>query len=824
MSFDPTPFERASVLSPQPVAIACGRVCGARSAQGRLDAVLKCAEVLTRYVCAAALASFAARTDADVPAPAVLETFTGPLSFGTYLTAVQAIAAQTCDQPLKTALAGGFKARGGEGGRADAALVSLLTLRNEHGHDLLHLSRHVAQAVFDSQAPDELLAAALKGLDPVLRFPLFLVEDQQSWQPGPIEARRLLLMGETAEPRPEEVELVPGLCNREHLYLGVGAGAIDLYPWLLWGYGGKGATFGVYFIHRIDGDALIYRSLNGDDHREAGAIAGVARRLLAGQTAPLEPARLASGDTFYGDWNKRRMAAEQFWRQRSGEIPWDDVDPDTVRWFAAQLGTRGGDAAGRDTLREHLLGGRERLEPDEVRELCLLFGRESTVRRLLRREMIDLRYRSDAEQRWDERVVWDGNIFGGLRRAIAFLAEHLHFEEHTLDALRETSGSADYVAVREALINCLCHQDYADPSTAGQIELTPERTVFFNAGRSLVSTDDLIEGGKSTRRNPLIAQAFRLIGFAELGGSGLRELQRVWRHAGRRPPSFVSTPQANTFTLTLDWRPVPSAIDRLWRRRPGVSVDADEARTLTLATDPAGVSRAQIASALGVSLGDAGRIADSLIRQALVVDRGGRLVVQEQLQELAGEAAAVQWLQGELSRRPQTEAEIARRLAQEQETTGREHDTPVDAGRLLRENFLHYDGAGQVPEQLHSYFTAEEPALHHASPRDPALQQAARDHWYVPDDRSAGDARQVATQDLLAEFDSYRQPGAHRHTTFRLEALHAGFERAWKEHDYRTIAEVGSRVPEELLQRDPKVMIWYDQAQVRLAPSEEPSR
>ena len=76
-----------------------------------------------------------------------------------------------------------------------------------------------------------------------------------------------------------------------------------------------------------------------------------------------------------------------------------------------------------------------------------------------------------------------------------------------------------------------------------------------------VTETDLVEGGKSTRRNPLVAQAFRLIRFAELGGSRPGELQRVWRHAGLRPPSFESNDKSNTFALTLDWRPIPSAID-----------------------------------------------------------------------------------------------------------------------------------------------------------------------------------------------------------------------------------------------------------------------
>lgn len=39
-----------------------------------------------------------------------------------------------------------------------------------------------------------------------------------------------------------------------------------------------------------------------------------------------------------------------------------------------------------------------------------------------------------------------------------------------------------------------------------------------------------------------------------------------------------------------------------------------------------------------------------------------------------------------------------------------------------------------------------------------------------------------------------------------LDALRAGFERAWREKDDAMIARAGTRVPEDLLQRDDKVL------------------
>jgi len=50
---------------------------------------------------------------------------------------------------------------------------------------------------------------------------------------------------------------------------------------------------------------------------------------------------------------------------------------------------------------------------------------------------------------------------------------------------------------------------------------------------------------------------------------------------------------------------------------------------------------------------------------------------------------------------------------------------------------------------------------------------------------------------------------------FRLEAVRTGFKRAWQDRDYETIIAVARKVPEDVLQEDPKLLMWYDQALTR---------
>ena len=50
---------------------------------------------------------------------------------------------------------------------------------------------------------------------------------------------------------------------------------------------------------------------------------------------------------------------------------------------------------------------------------------------------------------------------------------------------------------------------------------------------------------------------------------------------------------------------------------------------------------------------------------------------------------------------------------------------------------------------------------------------------------------------------------------FRLEAVKAGFKKAWQEKNYSTIIAVANKIPESILQEDPKLLMWYDQAITR---------
>src|SRR3954470_7039573 len=89
--------------SPQPVALALGRVVRSAGNVERLEACLKAAEVIARYVAVVSLAS-AASTRTGGESPPKVSGFEGSLSFGSFETAARASSSVAWQHPLREQL------------------------------------------------------------------------------------------------------------------------------------------------------------------------------------------------------------------------------------------------------------------------------------------------------------------------------------------------------------------------------------------------------------------------------------------------------------------------------------------------------------------------------------------------------------------------------------------------------------------------------------------------------------------------------------------------------------------------------------------------
>jgi hypothetical protein len=190
-----------------------------------------------------------------------------------------------------------------------------------------------------------------------------------------------------------------------------------------------------------------------------------------------------------------------------------------------------------------------------------------------------------------------------------------------------------------------------------------------------------------------------------------------------------------------------------------------------------------------------------------------REVLQLQL-FVTDESSAIQWLKQQLLKKPQTFQELHPQFLKE--IGGwQKHEKPLELSQLLDDTFICYDGKGEVPSQIHSYLSTNFKELRNLPKDAPELRIKGKDRWYVPDPNKAGDMEKKREKALLKEFDEYRTSNQRKLKVFRLEAVRAGFKKAWQERDYATIITVARKIPENILQEDPKLLMWYDQALTR---------
>lgn len=182
---------------------------------------------------------------------------------------------------------------------------------------------------------------------------------------------------------------------------------------------------------------------------------------------------------------------------------------------------------------------------------------------------------------------------------------------------------------------------------------------------------------------------------------------------------------------------------------------------------------------------------------------------------VSDERSAIDWLTDFLKRRPSTYQEVHTDFISQLGAGWKKHESKPELAALLEDNFIQYDGTGEVPSQIHSYLSTNHKDLRGLEKNSPALVAKAKDRWYVPDPNKAQDLEKKREKALLKEFDQYRAFTGRRLKEFRLEALRAGFRTAWGNKDYQAIIDIAAKVPDAALQEDEKLLTLYDLALTR---------
>lgn len=139
---------------------------------------------------------------------------------------------------------------------------------------------------------------------------------------------------------------------------------------------------------------------------------------------------------------------------------------------------------------------------------------------------------------------------------------------------REERPEYPLFAVREALVNAVCHRDYRVKGRRIEIRMFTDRLEVISPGGlpGFMTVDNLVEEHFS--RNPRLVAGLFQWGYIEELGLGIDRMIEEMTQAGHAPPQF--TPKPNSFTVTLTNRKDRRATP-IWEK----TMNERQARALT---------------------------------------------------------------------------------------------------------------------------------------------------------------------------------------------------------------------------------------------------
>ncbi|MDL2123641.1 MAG: helix-turn-helix domain-containing protein [Deltaproteobacteria bacterium] len=135
-----------------------------------------------------------------------------------------------------------------------------------------------------------------------------------------------------------------------------------------------------------------------------------------------------------------------------------------------------------------------------------------------------------------ERIyVLDRKDFSGnnIENAVMFVLRHTNLEYKIEKLRREEIPEIPEVALREAVVNAVCHRDYFEKGANVMIEIFDDRLEISSPGGLPSGLTRKSFGTKSVVRNPVIASLLHRAGYIEKIGTGIKRIENTVKEHGR---------------------------------------------------------------------------------------------------------------------------------------------------------------------------------------------------------------------------------------------------------------------------------------------------
>lgn len=145
-----------------------------------------------------------------------------------------------------------------------------------------------------------------------------------------------------------------------------------------------------------------------------------------------------------------------------------------------------------------------------------------------------------------------GDIASQIVKSEKFIFENISLTSWIAERKIEREEKWEYPphAIREALVNAICHRDYRSPSKT-QVRIFDDRIEFWNPGKLPEgwTTETLKEKHDSQPFNPLIAKIFFLMKYIEEVGTGTNKIIQWSKEWDLPEPDFSFTGTSLAVTI-----------------------------------------------------------------------------------------------------------------------------------------------------------------------------------------------------------------------------------------------------------------------------------
>jgi ATP-dependent DNA helicase RecG len=247
------------------------------------------------------------------------------------------------------------------------------------------------------------------------------------------------------------------------------------------------------------------------------------------------------------------------------EADLEDIDENKVRWFLKKAKAERNLDIDPDTSTREAL---ERLEFTKNGRLTnaavLLFGK-SPQRFFLMAETRCGRFKgTEPVKPFIDMKVFGGSIIDQVDNAEDFVLRNISMAAWVEKGKIERTEKWEYPpdAIREAIVNAVCHRDYEISSNV-QVRVFDDRIEVWGCGPlpAPLTVEALMGEHKSVLRNPLIGKCFFLIKFIEHWGTGTNDIIKDCLAMGLPEPIFKYV--INDLVITFRKYPILEDLEKL---------------------------------------------------------------------------------------------------------------------------------------------------------------------------------------------------------------------------------------------------------------------